>query len=848
MVVINLRISVADDYESCENMKKRMNLQGKLFGLSFSKLMMIVLILVGCTLSAFYLNEKTREFEHEARINAIELAETAEIFISADSIKTFDVSMDDIDNIAYQQLKESLIRFKESTEGVVFSYLYTVDDEKVIIMVDSEWPESEDYSPPGQEYYEATADVIVPFYDGESHFSGPITDRWGTWYSVFVPIIEMNSGETVAVFGMDYSADEWNHEIINHMIPSIIMTICIILLSVSFYAIIIKNLTLNHLKRKLENSQSLFQAVFEQAPIGIAIVHSFDFLSTINNKFEQILDRSKVDFLSFSWVDITHPDDLDKDLELFEKFKTGEINGYTMDKRYIKPDGSSVWVEMTVVGLIENGKPSNNHICIVQDINQRKKAIEALHESERSKSVLLAHLPGMAYRCCFDQEWTMKFISEGCKELTGYAVTQLIENKEISFNEIIAPEYRAKIWDEWDRVIKMRCLYRDEYEIITAAGNRKWVLEIGQPVCNDFGEVIALEGIIIDVHESKMNNQKILYMIDHDYMTGLKNRKYYEEAKIMLDLENLLPVSIMIADINGVRMINDTLGIAEGDKLIKNTADLIKSCCQDQYVVARTGGDEFTILMPNADEAACENLRNHINQTCEIYNVSKKETAMQINLSTGYATKLTIDISLDAVEKEAEDYLLKRKLLEGRSHHNAMLSSMMASMYSKSQETEEHAIRIAEISKRIGLELNLSSEDMDDLVLFSMLHDIGKIGIDDGILNKPGKLSGEEWRAMKKHPEIGYRIAMVSTELQHIAEYILSHHERYDGNGYPRGLKGEEIPRLSRILALADAYDAMTGDRIYRQAIGKEQALEEIRRNVGTQFDPEIAKIFLEII
>jgi HD-GYP domain-containing protein (c-di-GMP phosphodiesterase class II) len=127
-----------------------------------------------------------------------------------------------------------------------------------------------------------------------------------------------------------------------------------------------------------------------------------------------------------------------------------------------------------------------------------------------------------------------------------------------------------------------------------------------------------------------------------------------------------------------------------------------------------------------------------------------------------------------------------------------------------------------------------------------MLHDIGKIGIDNSILNKPGKLSKNEWEIMKKHSEIGYRIAMSSPELEPIAEYILAHHERWDGNGYPQGLKGEEIPLLSRILAVVDSYDAMTEDRVYRKAMTHQAAIEEIKKNAGTQFDPNIAQIFID--
>jgi HD-GYP domain-containing protein (c-di-GMP phosphodiesterase class II) len=215
-------------------------------------------------------------------------------------------------------------------------------------------------------------------------------------------------------------------------------------------------------------------------------------------------------------------------------------------------------------------------------------------------------------------------------------------------------------------------------------------------------------------------------------------------------------------------------------------------------------------------------------------------------LTLGCGTKAHQGESLEKAAKEAEESLHNHKLLNRKSTHSTILSSIMATMFERSQETEEHAMRLSRLSKAIGEKLNLPQKSLAELELFSMLHDIGKVGIDDRILNKPDKLNGEEWAVMKKHPEIGYRIAMSSPELEPIAEYILSHHERWDGTGYPQRRKGEDIPLLSRILAVADAYDAMTEDRVYRKALTKDEALEEIKNNAGTQFDPLIAKKFIE--
>jgi len=316
---------------------------------------------------------------------------------------------------------------------------------------------------------------------------------------------------------------------------------------------------------------------------------------------------------------------------------------------------------------------------------------------------------------------------------------------------------------------------------------------------------------------------------------------------VKLDKESSLPLCIIIGDINGVRLINDAFGHSEGDKIIIETANIIKNCCRESDIISRTGGDEFSILLPNTNKDELSEIIGNIERSCEQYNNLIEDKSKCINLTIGYAIKLAEYVDIQVIDKEAREYMYKRKLFENKSYHSSILSSIMATMYERSQETEEHAKRLAVISKRIGQKMNLSQENIDELGLFAMLHDIGKIGIDNSILNKPGKLSSEEWEIMKRHPEIGYRIAMSTTELKPIAEYILTHHERWDGRGYPKGLSREDIPLFSRILAVVDTYDAMTEDRVYRKGISKEDSIKEIEENSGKQFDPIIVEIFLDI-
>ncbi|NNJ30583.1 HD-GYP domain-containing protein [Lacrimispora defluvii] len=189
-----------------------------------------------------------------------------------------------------------------------------------------------------------------------------------------------------------------------------------------------------------------------------------------------------------------------------------------------------------------------------------------------------------------------------------------------------------------------------------------------------------------------------------------------------------------------------------------------------------------------------------------------------------------------------------QKLLNGQSYRNAVINTLLATLYEKSNETEEHSNRMEKHCHSIGRALRLSSKEMAELSLLALLHDIGKVGVHLDILQKPGPLTTKEWEEMKRHPEIGSRIAQATPELSVVADLILAHHERWDGTGYPRGLKGEEIPLACRILAVTDAYDAMTNDRAYRAAKSHEETISELLGNAGTQFDPQITALFINIL
>jgi len=337
-------------------------------------------------------------------------------------------------------------------------------------------------------------------------------------------------------------------------------------------------------------------------------------------------------------------------------------------------------------------------------------------------------------------------------------------------------------------------------------------------------------------------NEGISYLSYHDILTGLYNRRFYEEEVRRLNTEKHLPISIIMADINGLKLVNDAFGHAKGDNLLRVAATAIQGMCRTDDVVARWGGDEFIILLPRTKKEEAEEVVARIKNRYS----EKDVNGINLSISFGWDTKETVDEDIMEILKNAEDHMYRNKTIENESVRSSMIQTILATLYEKNPREEKHAKRVSEISQSIGRAMGLSEIEVGKLIVGSLLHDIGKIAIEESVINSSGDLTDQEWFEMKRHPEIGYRILSSSREMLELTECILYHHERWDGSGYPKGLKGENIPRNARIITLADSYDAMTGERLYRQPVSQEMVIKDIQRNAGIQFDPEIAKVFIE--
>ncbi|MGI5839719.1 MAG: HD domain-containing phosphohydrolase [bacterium] len=343
--------------------------------------------------------------------------------------------------------------------------------------------------------------------------------------------------------------------------------------------------------------------------------------------------------------------------------------------------------------------------------------------------------------------------------------------------------------------------------------------------------------------DRKENNERIRYMSYHDRLTGLFNKGFFEEETIRLDASRQLPVSVIIGDLNGLKFVNDAFGHQEGDAMLVRVADIMRASCRSEDIIARWGGDEFAVLLPQTSEEAALGIVKRMQEVFAATDI----TPIKLSVALGSATKTEPGQNIRAVIKEAEDRMYRNKLL-GRSARSNIITSLGKSLWERSYETEEHALRLRDLALYLGRQMGLSAAKLDELSLLAMLHDIGKIGIPDEILRKQGPLTAEEFAIMRKHPEIGYRITSSAPELAPVSYGVMTHHENWDGSGYPHGLKGEEIPLIARIIAIIDAYDVMLHSQTYKRARSRAAALAEIEACAGTQFDPHLARHFLAVI
>lgn len=563
------------------------------------KLSMLILFFI--LLSGVYLRNSWIRYENIIRNEAISLADSLEVMLHAEHLTELTTGPLDLEDPQYISTKKSLVELAEADNPIHRAYIIVERESELIFLIDSTREESPDYSSPGQ-VYTKNNDYIRDLFDaGKDSHTSTQRNKSGTWITIFAPIKDLTEDRVIAVFGIDYSAQEWNASIWNHMLPDIIILIFLFILTFFFLRFWYQHKVLKSLNRKIAFDEALYQSVFEQAPIGIVIGGGKEYITeseygapVINPMFENIVGRKREDLKHYQWTDLTHPDDLEADLNLFDQFKRGEIDGYTLEKRFIRPDGSIVWTNMKIANLKDSLDNNATHLCLLEDITIKKNVEDSLKESERSKSLLISKLPGMAYRCRYDKEWTMEFVSDGCYKLTGYMPESLLNNKDLSFNDLITQEYREPLYEEWARVLANRLPFKSEYEITTSKGERKWVLELGEGVFDEFGNVVALEGIILDISDRKSFENHLIYINEHDVLTGLYNRRYLENLLIEDANSGFMGKRACIGiNLSSIHLLSLTYGFYYSQDVVKRVSLTLQSLCNDNCQLFSTYVNRF---------------------------------------------------------------------------------------------------------------------------------------------------------------------------------------------------------------------------------------------------------------
>lgn len=468
-----------------------------------------------------------------------------------------------------------------------------------------------------------------------------------------------------------------------------------------------------------------------------------------------------------------------------------------------------------------------------QELRERQLAEASLLKSQATKQAMLRAIPDLMFM--FNKAGTILDFKAG--------PDPLLVPPEVFLGRSIEDVFPAELVEltmrNLKRVLDTKSVQVFDYQL-DSNGKIEYYEARFSPNGDD--EVLA---ICRNITERTLMESQLKHLSLHDALTGLYNRTFFEEEMRRLEKQRDGVAGLLICDVDGLKIINDSLGHNAGDAILKDVADILRLAFRAGDVIARIGGDEFVVLLNTNSTRIFENACRRIKHQIAAYNA---KNPMPISLSVGFALSRQSPPDMNLLFKEADNNMYREKLHQKLSARSAIVQGLIKALEARDFITEGHGDRLQALAESFARKLGLPERSLPDLRLFAHFHDIGKVGIPDSILFKPGALDAEEWKIMKQHCEIGHRIAMSTPDLAPIANWILKHQEWWNGKGYPLGLKGEAIPLECRLLSITDAFDAMTNDRPYRKAVPVQTALTELRRCAGSQFDPALVDQFTCLI
>jgi len=588
----------------------------------------------------------------------------------------------------------------------------------------------------------------------------------------------------------------------------------------------------------LRAAEEKYRTVVENANEVIFVVQDGAFKFG-NSKAYNFAGCAKEEHHSGHFLDLLHPDDRQILLERHVRRLRGEELPSTYPYRLIDSEGKTRWINLCSVSISWEGRPAI--LCFANDITERRRAEEALRESEEKYRTILDNIEDGYFEV--DISGNLIFLNNSVGKISGYRFQELIG---ANYRKFTPPDVVSRLFKVFNKIFETGIPEKlFDWEIIKKDGSRGYLEASVSPIKDSEGKIDGFRSVARDVTERKRAEDQLRFLSLHDPLTGLYNRAYFEQEMHRLSGGRLDPVGIIMCDVDGLKLVNDTLGHEAGDRLLKGAAKAIKMSFRSSDVVSRIGGDEFAVLLPNSGRADIESAVGRIREAVSDLNSANPD--LPLSLSLGFAVNEN-NSDLDSLFREADNNMYREKLHSRQSARSAIVMTLMKAMEVRDFVTEGHAERMQGLVAGLAKEMGLPEYRVTNMRLLAQFHDIGKVGIPDLILFKPGPLTSKEKNDMQRHCEIGHRIAQSLPDMASIADWILKHHEWWNGCGYPLGLRGEDIPLECRMLAITDAYDAMTSDRPYRKARSREEALGELERNAGTQFDPQLVPVFIRLL
>lgn len=368
------------------------------------------------------------------------------------------------------------------------------------------------------------------------------------------------------------------------------------------------------------------------------------------------------------------------------------------------------------------------------------------------------------------------------------------------------------------------------------------IMKIANISSND-GKYLGRVVTLTNITEELELQGRVNYLTFHDSMTGLYNRNYLDEEIDRLNTTRQLPITIIMADLNGLKISNDLMGHDEGDNIIRMTADVLRNACRSEDIIARIGGDEFLIFLPETDESEAEVICKRIQAASE-----RRGTKLgKLSIAVGYCTKTHPNDNIRLCMNRADEDMYAKKSIMKRTFFEETFQYLFKNMATHPYEGFAFSSKV----KLLMTEMCLLDREVTHLVkeaiLLSEVYDIGMLCLDDEIYSLK-LLDEDDRKVIRRHCESGAKIVDISHQYQSISKYILYHHHRYDGMNTTDGVKGDSIPVLSRMLAVVDSYVAITSERVYRDSMKAKQAANEIAKGSGSQFDPWAVDLFFKVL